>query len=185
MTSSSRFSYHSRSKFKFPYFLSNGAEIWHRGQFWGADFEIEPKKSDINTFWRRKWLFFTKNWNFCPSAPWQKCCHGNTLGYCQLKTILNDALYNYTKSQKVSSVYWKPFWHSREKTNVPPAWIGLSFELSCVILQVDYISWWSFELSTCEADGLKNEWEFLLGKTLCVKNLGNGLSTQWRNYILL
>ena len=29
---------------------------------------------------------------------WQKCCHGNTLGYCKLKTISNDALYNYTKS---------------------------------------------------------------------------------------
>ena len=36
---------------------------------------------------------------------------------------------------------------------------GLRFELSRVILQVDYIS---FELFTCEADGLKNEWEFLL-----------------------
>ena len=37
---------------------------------------------------------------------------------------------------------------------------GLSFELSPVILQVDYISWWLFELFMCEADGLKNEWEF-------------------------
>ena len=25
--------------------------------------------------------FLTKNWNFCPSAPRQKCFHGNTLGY--------------------------------------------------------------------------------------------------------
>ena len=30
MTSSSRFWYRSRSKFEFPYLLSNGAEIWHR-----------------------------------------------------------------------------------------------------------------------------------------------------------
>ena len=27
------FLYHSKSKFEFPYLLSNGAEIWHRGQF--------------------------------------------------------------------------------------------------------------------------------------------------------
>ena len=39
---------------------------------------------------------------------------------------------------------------------------GLSFELSRIILQVDYISWWWFELFTCEAEGLKNEREFLL-----------------------
>ena len=32
------------------------------------------------------------------------------------KKYSNDALYNYTKSQKVSLVYWKPFWHRREKT---------------------------------------------------------------------
>ena len=82
LTSSSRFQYRSRSKFEFSYLLSNEAEIWHRGQFWGADFEFEPKKSDISTFWKRKRLYFTKNWNFCPSTPWQKCCHGNTLGYC-------------------------------------------------------------------------------------------------------
>ena len=43
MTSSSHFWYHSRSKFEFPYSLSNGAENWHRGQFLGADFEFEPK----------------------------------------------------------------------------------------------------------------------------------------------
>ena len=60
---------------------------------------------------------------------------------------------------------------------------GFSFELSRAMLQVDYISWWPFELFTCEADGLKNEWEFLLGKALCMKNLGNGLPTQRRNYI--
>ena len=28
-------------------------------------------------------------------------CHGNTPGYCQLNTVSNDAVYNYTKSQKV------------------------------------------------------------------------------------
>ena len=43
MTSSSCFWYRSRSKFEFPYLLSNGAEIWHKSQFWGADFEFEPK----------------------------------------------------------------------------------------------------------------------------------------------
>ena len=31
-----------------------------------------------------------------------------------MKTISNDALYNYTKSQKVSSVYYKPFRQSRD-----------------------------------------------------------------------
>ena len=45
-------------------------------------FRIRAKKFDINTFWRRKMRFFTKNCKFCPSAPLQKCCHGNTLGYC-------------------------------------------------------------------------------------------------------
>ena len=68
-------------KIRFPYLLSNEAEIWQKGQFWGTDFEFEPK-NPANTFWRRKMRFFTKNWNFCPSASWQKCCHGNTLGYC-------------------------------------------------------------------------------------------------------
>ena len=43
MTSSSRFWYRSRSEFEFPYLLSDGAEIWHVGQFWGTDFEFEPK----------------------------------------------------------------------------------------------------------------------------------------------
>ena len=33
MTSSSLFWYCSRSKFEFPYLLSNQDEIWHRGQF--------------------------------------------------------------------------------------------------------------------------------------------------------
>ena len=42
--------------------------------------------------------------------PWQ---HPSLL---LIKIISNAALYNYTKSQKVSSVYCKPFWHSREKT---------------------------------------------------------------------
>ena len=68
-------------------------------------FRIQAKKSDLSTFWRRKMPFFKKNWHFCPSIPWQKCYHGNTLGYCLLKIISNDALYNYTESQKVSSVY--------------------------------------------------------------------------------
>ena len=36
-------------------------------------------------------------------------CHGNALGSCRLKPISNDALYNYTKSQKVSSVNYEPF----------------------------------------------------------------------------
>ena len=48
---------------------------------------------------------FTKNWKFCPSAPWQKPCHGNSLGYCRLKTISNDALYNYTK--RISSTFYQ------------------------------------------------------------------------------
>ena len=50
MTSSSCFWYRSRSKFECPYPLSNGAENWHMGQFCVADFEFEPKKSDIDTF---------------------------------------------------------------------------------------------------------------------------------------
>ena len=56
------------------------AEIWHWGQFWGANFEFEPKKSDINTFEREKMPFFTKkSWKFCPSSfwqvlPWQQPC---------------------------------------------------------------------------------------------------------------
>ena len=33
--------------------------------------------------------------------------------YCQLKTVSNDALYNYTKRQKISSAYCK---HSKAKT---------------------------------------------------------------------
>ena len=37
--------------------------------------------------------FFPKNCNFCLSAPSQNCCHGNTQGYCQLKTISNNTLY--------------------------------------------------------------------------------------------
>ena len=45
-------------------------------------FRIRAKKFDINTFWRWKMWFFTKNWNFFPSTLWQKCCHGSTLGYC-------------------------------------------------------------------------------------------------------
>ena len=64
---------------------------------------------------------------------------------------------------------------------------GLSFELSQVTLQVDFMSSWWFELFTCEADGQKtNEnfyctaWEDTWGK-----NLGNGLPTQRRNNILL
>ena len=40
---------------------------------------------------------------------WQKCCHRNNLGYCKLQTISNDALYDYTKSQKVSSACCKLF----------------------------------------------------------------------------
>ena len=37
-------------------------------------------------------------------------------GYCQLKTVSDDALYNYTKRQKISSAYCKLFWHSKAKT---------------------------------------------------------------------
>ena len=33
-----------------------------------------------------------------------------------LSTISYDALYNYTKSQKISAAYCKPFQHSKEKT---------------------------------------------------------------------
>ena len=38
------------------------------------------------------------------------------LDYCGLLTISNDALYNYTKNQKVSSAYCKPFENTKEKT---------------------------------------------------------------------
>ena len=31
-------------------------------------------------FLSEKKAIFTKNWKFCPRAPWQKRCHGNTLG---------------------------------------------------------------------------------------------------------
>ena len=38
-----QFRYRSKSKFELPYLLSNLTEIWHRGQFSGADFEVELK----------------------------------------------------------------------------------------------------------------------------------------------
>ena len=60
MMSSSRVWYRSRSKFEFPYLLSNGAEIWHRGQFCDADFEFEPKIR-YNYVLKKKRPFFTKN----------------------------------------------------------------------------------------------------------------------------
>ena len=44
------------------------------------------------------------------ALPWQ---HPRLLS---TKTVSNHALYNYTKSQKVSSAYCKPFWHSKAKT---------------------------------------------------------------------
>ena len=43
MMSSSSFLYCCRSKFELPYLLSNLAEIWHTGQFSGADSEFELK----------------------------------------------------------------------------------------------------------------------------------------------
>ena len=62
MTSSRCFWYHSRSKFEFPYLLSNLAEIWYRGQFGGAYFEFEPKDPICIRFEGEKWrFFFTKN----------------------------------------------------------------------------------------------------------------------------
>ena len=51
--------------------------------------------------------FLSKVRKFSQSA--QKDCHGNTIGYCRLATILNDALYNYTKSQRASLAYYKLF----------------------------------------------------------------------------
>ena len=50
----------------------------------------------------------------------QTCCHGNNVDYCSLLTISNDAIYNYTKSQKVSSAYCKLFQHSKEITRSAP-----------------------------------------------------------------
>ena len=50
MASSSSFRYYSKSKFELLYLLPNLAEISHRGQFRGADFQFELKKSDMNTF---------------------------------------------------------------------------------------------------------------------------------------
>ena len=85
-----------------PYLLSNLAEIWHRGKIWDADYEFKLKiryEYDLS----QKNAIFTeilKNWS---SAPLQKCCHSNAFGYSGLKTVSNDALYNFTKSQKVSS----------------------------------------------------------------------------------
>ena len=116
MTSSSSFRYRFRSKFELHYLLSNLAGIWYRGQFWGTDFEFELKKLIYVLSGKRP--FFMKNWEFCPSGPWQKCCHDNTQGYWQLKTISNDAQYNDTKSQKVLLTYCKLFWHSKAKTSL-------------------------------------------------------------------
>ena len=64
---------------------------------------------------KKKAIFYEK-FEIFYQALIDKCCHGNTLGYCQLKTVSNDALHNYTKSQKVSSTYCEPFWHSKAKT---------------------------------------------------------------------
>ena len=63
-------------------------------------------------------LRLSKIGKFWSIAPQQKGCHGDTTGYCLLETLSNDALYNYTESQKVSLAYYKPFWHSKEKTYV-------------------------------------------------------------------
>ena len=99
-------------------------------------FWIWDKKSDTITFWGRTMPFFTKNWKFRTSAPWQKRCHGNTPDYCRLKTILNDALYKFTKSQKFHQPTANVFQHSKAKTckghnaPPPPAWIGLKLPLS-------------------------------------------------------
>ena len=67
------------------------------------------------------------------------------------------------------------------------AWEGLSFEFSRATLQVDYISWWWFELFTYEADGLETKGNFpcTAWEGTWVKNLGNGLPKQGQIYILL
>ena len=110
MTLSSSFWFCSRLKFELNYLLANLAEIWNKDQVWGADFEFELK----NPIWvccrQDKSHFLMKK-----NAPWQKHCHGNTQGYCGPKTLSNDALYNYNKSQKVSSAYCKLFGTARQK----------------------------------------------------------------------
>ena len=127
MTSSSSFWYRSMSKFELP--LSFVQSSWNLAQGsilrrWSRTW---TKKADRNTLWARKRQFSTKSWKFRLSTSWQKCCHGNTLGYCQINTVSNDALYNYTKSQKVSSAYCKPFWHYKAK--IYGLMIGLMIEI--------------------------------------------------------
>ena len=102
----------------------------------GTGVNFEALSSNLNQKVRyecvlseKKTIFLTKNWKPRPNAPWQKCCHGNTLVYCRLKTFSNDGLFNYTTSQKVSSAYCKLFWHSRAKILYGEeqwiAWTGL------------------------------------------------------------
>ena len=63
----------------------------------------------------RKRLYFYEKLEILPrhsltkALPWQ---HPRLLS---TKTVSYDALYNYTKSQKISSAYCKPFWHSKAK----------------------------------------------------------------------
>ena len=44
--------------------LSSLAEIWHRGQFWGTDFDVELKKPIGIPFEREKGNFLQKAKNF-------------------------------------------------------------------------------------------------------------------------
>ena len=79
-------------------------------------FQIWTEKFDINRISVTKMKLLSENWKVWPSLLLQKYCHGNAIGYCRLKTISVDALYNYTESQKVSLAYYKPFLHSKAKT---------------------------------------------------------------------
>ena len=62
--------------------------------------------------------FFTKKLEILPkrsltkALPWQ---HHRLLS---TKTVSNDVLYKYTKSQKVSSAYRKPFWYYSAKNPI-------------------------------------------------------------------
>ena len=99
-------------------------------------FWISTKKANISAIWARNMSFLSKIRKIC---------------YCWLETISDDVLYNYTKSQKVSLDYYKPFRHIKAETYIgehivstPPTQIGLKFRLgsnwrTLLVQQCSYI----------------------------------------------
>ena len=105
------------------YLLSNLPEILHMGQFKGTDFESEPKHSIWILFECEECHFFPNSENFGQSLFNNKALPWQSHWLLSNENLFKNALYSYTKSQKVSLSYCKPFWHSKGK----PAWIGLIF----------------------------------------------------------